>query len=130
TVQRFSVSIPDYQDYKTRNHVFSDMAMWLNSTMTLSAGAEPERLSAVYSTDNLFSLMGVTPLHGRLFVPGESDHPDVVVLSYGVFAGRFGSDSTIVGRRVTLDGSAKTVIGVLPRDFRLYTRGVDVCGAG
>jgi predicted permease len=126
TVDRFSVSIPDYQDYKSRNRVFSDMAMWLNSTMTLSDGGEPERLAAVLATDNLFTLMGVTPLHGRLFAPGESDHPDVVLLSYGVFARRFGSDSTIVGRRVTLDGSAKTVIGVLPPSFRLYTRDVDV----
>lgn len=126
TIDRFSVSIPDYLDYKARNHVFSDMAMWLNSTMTLSDGGEPERLAAVVATDNLFSLMGVTPLHGRLFAPGESDHPDVVVLSYGVLARRFGSDSTIVGRRVTLDGSAKTVIGVLPPNFRLYTRDVDV----
>jgi len=126
TVDRFSVSIPDYQDYKTRNRVFSDMAMWLNSTMTLNDGGEPERLAAVLATDNLFSLMGVTPLYGRLFVPGESDHPDVVVLSYGVFARRFGSDSAIVGRRVTLDGAAKTVIGVLRPSFRLYTRDVDV----
>lgn len=126
TIDRFSVSIPDYLDYKTRNHVFSDMAMWLNSTMTLSDGGEPERLAAVFATDNLFSLMGVRPSYGRLFVPGDSDHTDVVVLSYGVFARRFGSDSTIVGRRVTLDGSAKTVIGVLPPSFRLYTRDVDV----
>ena len=126
TVDRFSVSIPDYQDYKSRNRVFSDMAMWLNSTMTLSDGGEPERLAAVLATDNLFSLMGVTPLHGRLFAPGDSDHPDVILLSYGVFARRFGSDSTIVGRRITLDGSAKTVIGVLPPNFRLYTRDVDV----
>ena len=126
TIDRFSVSIPDYLDFRTRNHVFSDMAMWLNSTMTLNDGGEPERLAAVLATDNLFSLMGVTPLHGRLFVAGESDHPDVVVLSYGVFARRFGSDSTVVGRRVTLDGSAKTVIGVLPPRFRLYTRDVDV----
>ncbi|HKN64878.1 MAG TPA: ABC transporter permease [Gemmatimonadaceae bacterium] len=126
TAERFSVSIPDYQDYKSRNHVFSDMAMWLNSTMTLTDGGEPERLAAVLATDNLFSLMGVTPSHGRLFATGDSDHPDVVVLSYGVFARRFGSDSTIVGRRITLDGSAKTVIGVLPPSFRLYTRDVDV----
>ena len=126
TVQRFSVSIPDYLDFKTRNHVFTDMAMWLNSTMTLTEGGEPDRLAAVLASDNLFSLMGVTPLYGRLFLPGDSDHPDVVILSYGVFARRFGSDSTIVGRRVTLDGSAKTVIGVLPPSFRLYTRDVDV----
>jgi|tagenome__1003787_1003787.scaffolds.fasta_scaffold20984049_5 putative ABC transport system permease protein len=126
TIDRFSVSIPDYLDYKTRNRVFSDMAMWLNSTMTLGDGGEPQRLAAVFASDNLFSLMGVTPLHGRLLQPGDSDHPDVVVLSHGVFARRFGSDSAIVGRRITLDGSAKTVIGVLPPNFRLYTRDVDV----
>jgi putative ABC transport system permease protein len=126
TLDRFSVSIPDYLDFKSRNRVFSDMAMWINGTMTLDDGGEPERLAAVLSSDNLFSLMGVSPLHGRLFLPDESNRPDGVVLSYGVFARRFGSDSTIVGRRITLNGAAKTVIGVLPPNFRLYTRDVDV----
>ena len=126
TIQRFSVSIPDYLDFKSRNRVFSDMAMWVNSTMTLTDGGEPERLSGIASSDNLFSVLGVVPLHGRLFAPGESDHPDGVVLSYGVWTRRFGSDSTIIGRRITLDGTAKTVIGVLPPSFRIYTRDVDV----
>ncbi len=124
TVQKFSVSVPDYLDFKTRNRVFTDMAMWLNSTMTLSDGAEPERLSAVVASDNLFSLFGIAPLHGRLFAPGEPDGD--VVLSYGVWARRFGADSGIVGKRITLNGSGKTVIGVLPPSFRLYTRDVDV----
>jgi putative ABC transport system permease protein len=123
---RFSVSVPDYLDFKARNRVFADMAMWLNSTMTLSGGGEPERLSAIVSSDNLFTLMGVRPLYGRLFLRGESEHPDGVVLSYGVFARRFGSDSTLIGRRITLNSTAKTVIGVLPPSFRLYTRDVDV----
>jgi len=59
---KFSVSVPDYLDFKARNRVFADMAMWLNSTMTLSGGGEPERLSAIVSSDNLFSVMGVRPL--------------------------------------------------------------------
>jgi predicted permease len=94
--------------------------------MTLNVGGDPERLSAVLASDNLFSVLGVAPLVGRLFVRGEADHPDAVVLSYGVWARRFGSDSSIVGTRITLDGTAKTVIGVLPPSFRLYTRDVDV----
>jgi predicted permease len=102
------------------------MAAWLNSTMTLSGTGEPERLSGVVTTDNLFSVLGVAPLHGRLFAPNEAANGNVVVLSYGVWARRFGSDSSIVGRSITLDGAAKTVIGVLPPSFRLYTRDVDV----
>jgi predicted permease len=126
TLDRFSVSVPDYLDFKSRNRVFSDMAMWLNSTMTLNDGGEPERLSAVVSTDNVFSLLGVAPLYGRLFSPGEAAQGNGVVLSYGVWARRFGSDSTLVGKRINLNGSAKTVIGILPPSFRLYTRDVDV----
>lgn len=126
TLQRFSVSIPDFLDFKQRNRVFSDMAMWLNSTMTLNDGGEPERLSAIVASDNLFTVIGVRPLYGRLFAPNESDRGDAVVLSYGVWARRFGADSAIVGRRITLDGAGKTVIGVLPPSFRLYTRDVDV----
>jgi putative ABC transport system permease protein len=126
TLDRFSVSVPDYLDFKRRNRVVSDMALWLNSTMTLSDRGEPERLSAVVASDNLFSLLGIAPLHGRLFLPGEAEQGDGVVLSYGVWARRFGSDSTLVGKRITLNGSAKTVIGILPPSFRLYTRDVDV----
>src|SRR5439155_17581872 len=111
-------------DFKARNRVFSDMAMWNNSTMTLNDGGEPERLSAVVASDNLFSLFGVAPLHGRLFAPGEPDAN--VVLSYGVWTRRFGADSGLVGKRITLNGSGKMVIGVLPPSFRLYTRDVDV----
>ena len=125
-IPKFSVSVPDYLDFKARNRVFADMAMWVNSTMTLSGGGEPERLSSIASSDNLFSLMGVRPLYGRLFLPGESENPGGVVLSYGVFARRFGLDSTLIGRRITLNGAARTVIGVLPPSFRLYTRDVDV----
>src|SRR5690348_15695495 len=126
TIDRFSVSVPDYLDYKKRNRVFSDMAMWNNSTMTLTQGDEPERLSAVAASDNIFSLLGIAPLYGRLFLPGEAEQGNGVVLSYGVWTRRFGSDSTLVGKRITLDGSAKTVIGILPPSFRLYTREVDV----
>ena len=124
-LERFSVSIPDYLDFRARARAFTDMATWVNSTMTLTDGGEPERLSAVAASDNLFSVLGVAPLHGRLFLPGDAAQGGVVVLSYGVWARRFGSDSSIIGRAITLDGAAKTVIGVLPPAFRLYTRDVD-----
>ena len=124
TLEKFSVSVQDYLDFKSRNRVFTDMAMWLGSTMTLSDGGEPERLSAIVASDNFFTLFGVTPLYGRLFAPGESNGD--IVLSYGVWLRRFGGDSSIVGKRITLNGSGKTVIGVLPPSFRLFTRDVDV----
>ena len=80
---------------------------------------EPERLTGVPVTENLFSLLGVKPLVGRFFDDAQSrwNAPKTVVLGYEFWQRRFAGDRSIAGRSVVLDGHAVIVVGVLPESF-------------
>jgi len=97
--------------------------------MSLTGAGAPQRLLVSQATTGLFDLLGAHALLGRTFHPGEQvpGHDRVAVLSYALWAGRFGADSGIIGRPITLDGVQRTVIGVmdpgfaaLPRNTELY----------
>ena len=110
---------PDYLDWRSQQTSFSQVAAYstLNpSSVSLLLGGRPEQLNRVLASGNFFSLLGVSPLAGRLFdeqddTPGK-DH--VAVLSAAAWQTYFGRDPKIIGRSVFLNGSAYTVIGVLP----------------
>jgi predicted permease len=126
TLDRFSMSPLDYLDFRQRNRAFTDVAMWLNGTMTLLEGNEPERLSSVHGSENLFQVFGVRAERGRLFAAGDAERGDAIVLSNGLWVRRFSSDTAIVGRKIRVNGTSRTVVGVLPASFRFYSRDVDV----
>ena len=88
-------------------------------TLTSVEGADPAEIAVMYSTDNLFRILGVGPVLGRGFAPGESgaDRPGVVVLGYDLWRSRFGADSGILGRDIRLDEEQVTVIGVMGPEF-------------
>jgi putative ABC transport system permease protein len=84
-------------------------------------GGEPERLSGLRSTPNLFATIGLAPLLGRTFEPDDGP-VEAVVVSEGFWLRRLGGDPAVIGRTITFDGAAHTVVGVVPRDFRFpYT---------
>jgi len=122
--RRSSVSGPNFTDLRERNRSFVDLAAISTPILsfTLLGDGEPVQCSGIAATGSLFPVLGVEPLLGRTFVP-EEEQPDgdsrVVILSHGLWQRRFGSDPGIVGRTVTLDGQAWTVVGVLPAGFRL-----------
>ena len=87
----------------------------------LTGHFEPERVTGSLVTAGYFPLHGVAPLHGRAFLE-EEDRPganNVVVLGHDLWQRRFGSDPSLVGQTVSLDGVACTVVGVMPRGFPL-----------
>ena len=115
-----------YLFLKTNNHVFSDMAALSNKgwPANLTGAGDPERLQGFKVSANLFSLLGAKPILGRSFL-NEEDQPGsnrVVVLSFELWQRRFGGDRNVVGRPLTLNGDSYTVVGVLPIDFRFYTK--------
>jgi len=119
-------SYPDYQDY-IQNQV-CDIAAYTGGGVIMSGRGEAQRLFAPAVTSNFFNVLGVTPIAGRLFLPGE-DKPGVprtVVLTYGLWQRQFGGDKGIVGQAITLDGSSYQVIGVLPPDFQFAMRPADL----
>jgi putative ABC transport system permease protein len=112
---------PEYVDFRDRNRVFEGLAAYGGGvTLNLTGIDEPEHIEGVRVTATFFPLVGVEPLLGRAFLPGEDrpGGPRVVVLSYGLWQRHFGSDSHIIGRSITLGDKKWTVIGVMPSSFR------------
>ena len=114
--QSMGVSFADYEDWRRQNNVFDDLAFFnLRWNANLELGNETETLSLTLGTPNLFSILQVAPMLGKAPTAGD---PDTVLLSHGLWQRRFGSDSSIVGRQLRVDGHSLTVIGVMPPDFR------------
>jgi putative ABC transport system permease protein len=121
-----AVSPADFRDYQRRSRSFAGFAAGtgasavnLRGNLTGQGAAERVALSPVSA--NFFPLLGVTPELGRNFTAEEEalNGPHVVMLSHRLWQRRYGGDRSIVGRTILLDGVGYTVIGVLPRDFRL-----------
>ena len=116
--RRFSV--PEYRDYAARATAFTGLSAYQDVALALGSGGEPERISGLLVSGNYFQLLGLVPAVGRFFVPEEDRDPGahpVVVLSHGLWRRRFGSDSGIVGKDVTVNGRRFTVAGVAPAGF-------------
>ncbi len=86
----------------------------------LTGLGEPVRLSGTLVSAELLSILGVRPELGRTFYPGEdaAGQDNYVVLSHAVWQQRFGSDKTVIGRSVQLEGVSRQVVGVMPAEFR------------
>ena len=114
--QSVGVSFADYEDWRTQNTVFEDLAFFnLRWHANLELGNETETLNLTFGTANLLSTLQVAPMLGH--GPTATDS-DTVLLSQGLWQRRFGSDPNIVGRQLRIDGRRLTVIGVMPPGFR------------
>jgi putative ABC transport system permease protein len=118
-----SVSIPDYFDWKEQNRCFEDISGQIRRGFILTGSNEPEQLSGSIVPSNVFSILGLNPILGRTFSAEEDkvNAEPVVVISQGLWQRRFGSDSNILGKTLTLNEKNFTVIGVMPSDFQYPT---------
>jgi putative ABC transport system permease protein len=121
------VSPGNYIHWSEQARVFERMAgvgqaSFFRMTIT-GAGGDPEEMPAQAVTADFFPILGVQPAHGRWFLP-EDDKPNtrVVVLSHALWTRRFGADPGIVGRAITLNGNAFTVVGIMPPEFYFIER--------
>ena len=119
-----TINIGNFLDWKSQNTVFSDMSAFFDYRTNLTSDGPPEEIPSQLASPNLFSLLGVNPILGRPFVEEDAAEgaPSVVVISYDLWQRRFGGDNGIVGRKITVDNSPATVIGVMPRDFEWHVR--------
>jgi putative ABC transport system permease protein len=122
---RFATSPPNYADWKAENKVFEHLAAWGRSNLNLTGGdREPERLSGAQVSADFFDVLEMPPVLGRTFT-AEEDQPGgekVVVLGYGLWQRRFGSDPAVVGRSITLNGAPCTVVGVMGERFAVPSK--------
>jgi putative ABC transport system permease protein len=111
------ISTLNYLDWTNQNTVFEYIAAEAGWRPTLTGGDEPVLIGAALVSAHYFDIFGTKPALGRTFLP-DDDQPGkdrVVLLSHGLWEGRFGSDPAILGRQILLNGQAHTVIGVLQK---------------
>ncbi|MGW8267919.1 MAG: ABC transporter permease, partial [Longimicrobiales bacterium] len=120
---KIGLSWDGYVELRDRNRSFAGVAGYRSGTLTLTGVGDPVRLETGEATATLFPLLGIRPFLGRTFLPGEAGPgaPHLAVLGYEFWQTRFGADSTVVGRSVTLNGEPFQVIGVLPRGVRIHS---------
>ena len=109
-----------YFTYREENRIFEQFGVWSSRGASVTGVAEPEVSRALFVTYGALDAVGVKPLLGRWFsqtddTPGS---PETVMLTYGYWQRRFGGDTSIVGRTLTIDSRPRTVIGVMPEAFR------------
>ncbi len=110
----------EFTRIRDRNRTLSAIAAYFPGfDMALGSGGDPARVIVTLATSDFFTVFGTRPHLGRFFAAGEdaSGVDPVVVLSFGVWRDRFGADSSVLGRRIDLDGVPRTVIGVAPPEF-------------
>jgi putative ABC transport system permease protein len=117
---RNPVAPANYVDFRAQSNSFTDMGAAEFWTPNLTRADPPEHIRGLRLTQGILPLLGVEPLLGRWFEPGEdrkgSEH--AVILSYRLWQRRFAGDPNILLRSLILDGEAYQVVGVMPRDFQ------------
>ena len=112
-------STGQYLDIRLDNQVFTDVAATIGASFNLTGRGAPERIDGARVSSSLFPIFGAKAAAGRVFTPDEDQpgKPPVVLLSNGFWKRRFGSDPSVVGKSLTLNGNSFTIVGVIAADF-------------
>ncbi len=118
---RGSISYPNFVDWQAANRSFSSIAVSRNSALTLTGAGNAERVSADLVSTDYFSVLGVSPVVGHAALRDEP----IALLGEGLWKRKFASSPGVIGRSITLDGTAYVVIGVMPErgDLRVVAGG-------
>lgn len=117
---QMSVSYLNFQDWRRNSKSFEHMAAFRPDDFNLTQVEEPDHVEGELVSSDFFATLGIEPKMGRAFTASEdrAGGAPVVVISHGAWMRRFGGDSNILGKSLALNGTARTVIGVLPVNFR------------
>jgi predicted permease len=116
-----SISYPNFLDWQKDNHTFSAMAITRGYAFSLTGMGEAEQVNAEFTSSDFFPLLGVKPVLGRTFAPGEDlvGAGPVALISAGFWQRKFSGTPDVLGKSITLNGKGYTVIGVIPASFHL-----------
>jgi hypothetical protein len=126
---QFSLSMPEYVDYRDQNETMEDVALWGTSDVNVTDGeGEPEELRLARTTPNLFALLRASHEIGRTLVEGDGGpaSASVAVLSHGLWQRRFGGNEDILGRTLSVSGYEVEVVGVMSDGFGLPNENIQI----
>jgi predicted permease len=119
-------TIDQFLEIEKRSRIFDGLTFSTIDDVVWTGSGEPQRLRGNHTTMNGFAVMGVPPLLGRVTSPADAQPlaEPVAILGYRFWQKQFGGDPSVIGQQMTLNGTVRTVIGVMPRRF--MWRGADV----
>jgi predicted permease len=129
--QPHDLSFPDFRDFRADTSVFASLAAYTSRVVELETDRGADRLWIDDATANYFAVLGLRPLLGRTFAPGDDRgvlSQPTIVLTHKAWQAHFAGDSGVVGRVIRLNGHPVTVIGVMPKEFHGVRPIMDIDG--
>ena len=122
------IEYPNFLDWQRDSRSFAAMAAYRGEDYNFIGNSEGERLSGYMISASFFDTLGIAPVLGRTFRVDDDQigAAPVVVLSGGFWKRKFGSSPDIIGKPITLNGTAYTIVGVIPDTFSFYGNMRDV----
>ena len=114
----------DYFVFREQNRTFQQIGIYAETDtdrdVNVTGFAEPERVHALNVTHDVLSTLAVQPMMGRIFLPSDDSPgaPATAILTYGFWQRHFSGEGSVIGKTIIVDGNARQIIGVMPRDFR------------
>jgi predicted permease len=117
-----------YFTFSEHNRTFQSLGIWRPGTSSVTGFAQPEEVKAANMTNGVLEALSVPPLLGRWLSAADQDPKNAnnIMLSYGYWQRRFGGDRSVIGRSIMVDSRQRTIIGVMPRGFRIVDQEVDI----
>jgi putative ABC transport system permease protein len=118
------VAATTFRDWRERSRSFASLAAWRLEERALTGGDEPEEMDVLRVSASFFPTLGVAPAMGRAFTGDEEvqGQERVAILGYALWQRRFGGDTRILGRTITLNDASHVVVGIMPAGFRFADR--------
>jgi putative ABC transport system permease protein len=121
------VAASNFLRWRERSRTFAGMAAVATDSVTLAGQGEPEALRIQEVSAALFRVLGVEAATGRTFLDEEDrPEPDRLLISHRLWQRKFGADEAVLGRAVQIDGDPWTIVGVMPPEFSILDRDVDL----
>src|SRR5579863_7331812 len=117
-----------YFTYRDENRTFQAFGLWSSGGASITGLGDPEQVRTLDVTYGTLEALGMQPAAGRTFSPSDDapGTPETAILTYGYWQRRFGGSASAVGRTLTVDAKPRTIIGVMPRDFRFLNVNADM----
>jgi predicted permease len=122
---RVNVSVPNFDDWKTQNRVFETLALYREAEGPFVVNGEPGWIEFAWVYGDYFRVLGRSPIAGRIF-SANPDDPYEAVIGFRLWRSRFGGSADAIGRRLTVSGIEFRVAGVMPEDFDLLSKGIEL----
>jgi putative ABC transport system permease protein len=115
------LSLPEYVDFQQQTRSFAASGVFdsVSANLAPQEGGEPERVEGAALTPEMFAVLRVAPLMGRVFTPEEAQEgrDDVVLLGHGLWQRRYAGKADAIGQKLTINGRRHTIIGVMQPGF-------------